>query len=86
MITNTCEALSRRNPDCYEKLEAWLAQGRTPLQLALHPIWWYPEPDLAVLHQSLRQRRLLELDRYLLKNFKTVFGGLIDTVACPMAP
>lgn len=77
---------SRRNPDCYEKLDAWLAQGLTPLQLALHPIWWYPETDLAVLHQSLRQRRLLELDRYLLANFKTVFGGLIKAVACPMAP
>jgi hypothetical protein len=77
---------SRRNPDFYGKLEAWLAQGRTPIQLTLHPIWWYPEPDLPVLHQSLRQRRLLELDRYLMKNFKTVFGDLIHGSARPTAP
>ncbi len=77
---------SRRNPDFYDKLEAWLAQGRTPLQLTLHPIWWYPEPDLPALHQRLRKRRLFELDRYLTKNFKSVFSGLIDGSAYPMAP
>jgi hypothetical protein len=77
---------SRRDPSFYPKLQACLAEGRTPLQLVLHPIWWYPEPDVAVLHRKLRERRLLQLDRYLKENFARVFGGLIEDVVPPSAP
>jgi hypothetical protein len=77
---------SRRDPGFYAKLQTCLAEGRTPLQLVLHPIWWYPEPDVAVLHRMLRERRLLQLDRYLKENFARVFGGLIEDVVHPSAP
>ena len=65
---------SRRSPEFYPKLQAWLQQGRTPIQLLLHPGWWYPTQNIEEYKNDLVTRRTHELERYLGTNFQKVFG------------
>ena len=66
---------SRRNADFYPQLVAYLRDGRSPLQLLLHPCWWYPEQDPVKFKNILIRRRKLELKSYLNKNFPKYMGG-----------
>ncbi len=68
---------SRRRLDFVPTLDSWLSGGRTPIQLLLHPEWWYPEPDIAKFWADLRRRRAQELETYMLLNFRRVFETVI---------
>jgi hypothetical protein len=67
---------SRRNREFYPLLVQWLEEGRNPIQLLLHPEWWYPEEDTVRFKEILLRRRLAELEEYLSTNFNKVFGDL----------
>ena len=73
---------SRRNKEFYPKLLVWLEQRKTPVQLLLHPDWWYPEYNITEFMNTLIKRRNSELKDYLRKNFFKVFGGLIEDENC----
>ncbi len=68
---------SRRQIAFWDRLQEWLREGRTPIQLLLHPVWWHPHPDIECLWKDLRARRVLELERYVLANFSKVFASVI---------
>jgi len=68
---------SRRSWDFRSRLDAWLAAGRSPIQLLLHPEWWHPHPTNGAIWEDLRGRRENELANYLLFNFRKVFSGVI---------
>jgi hypothetical protein len=63
---------SRKNRDFYPKLIKLLKANETPIQLLLHPIWWYPEDSLKNLKKTILERRLSELNIYLKNNFKNL--------------
>ncbi|MHA1264793.1 MAG: hypothetical protein ACTSRS_06105 [Candidatus Helarchaeota archaeon] len=63
---------SRKNHEFYDKLITLLEAQRTPIQLLLHPVWWYPEEDLLKLKAHLEERRLAELNMYLKTNFNNL--------------
>ena len=65
---------SRRNDEFYPRLQAWYQEDRTPIQLLLHPGWWYPEPDVTRFKSTLVKRRVHEIEGYLSTNFSKVFG------------
>jgi hypothetical protein len=65
---------SRRSAAFEEPLRAWLDQGRSPIQLLLHPGWWHPVADAEECRQALLRRRMAEVRRYLSDNFGKVFG------------
>ena len=69
---------SRRSPEFYTKLQTWLRQGRTPVQLLLHPGWWYPRQNVEEYRNDLVKRRIHEIDSYLGANFNKVFGELVS--------
>ncbi len=68
---------SRRNEKFYNKLIELLKNGSTPIQLLLHPCWWYPEKDINSFYEKLIKRRTSEIENYLKNNFNKVFGGLV---------
>lgn len=64
---------SRRSGKFYLELIKSLKQNKTPIQLLLHPCWWYPENNMRRFKNILVKRRICELESYLGKNFKKVF-------------
>lgn len=68
---------SRWNSSFYGKLMAWLAEGRTPLQLLTHPGWWGGHADADAIWHDIAARRQKELADYLLANFRKVFTGVV---------
>jgi len=69
---------SRRSRAFWPKLQEWLAQRRSPIQLLLHPEWWHPTSSPAMLWDQVRQRRIRELERYMTTHFRRVFEGVLD--------
>ena len=69
---------SRRDPSFLPTLRQWMEEGRAPLQLLLHPGWYYPEPDATQFRRDLVARRVNEVETYLESNFSKVFGGTTD--------
>ena len=67
---------SRRSLAFYDTLQLWMQESRTPIQLLLHPGWWYPEPDAHEFKRILMRRRVAEVEQYLSKNYNKVFGAL----------
>lgn len=68
---------SRRSWEFRERLTQWLIQGRTPIQLLLHPGWWHPHNDVNEIWDDLRNRRNDDLARYMVANFRKVFASVI---------
>jgi hypothetical protein len=69
---------SRRQLAFWPVLRDFMAEGRTPLQLLLHPVWWAPQDSVETLWQAVRARRENELARYVLANCGKVFSGVVD--------
>jgi hypothetical protein len=67
---------SRRSLAFWPRLQSWITEGRSPLQLLLHPVWWSGQEVPEIL-QALRARRAADLDRYVAENFGRVFGHLL---------
>jgi hypothetical protein len=67
---------SRRSLAFWPRLQSWISEGRSPLQLLLHPIWW-AGGDVPEILSGLRARSARELDQYLLENFRKVFSDLL---------
>lgn len=72
---------SRKNTAFYSKLIALLDQNKSPIQLLLHPVWWYPEENLSQLKDEIIKRRVLEISNYLKTNFQN-FKELIKDEDC----
>lgn len=70
---------SRRDSGFLPTLRQWMDEGQAPVQLLLHPGWYYPEPDALRFREDLLARRSREVDAYLESNFRKVFGGLGDS-------
>jgi len=68
---------SRRSWDFRARLTDWLAEGRSPIQLLLHPEWWHPHGSAEAIWEDLRDRRTDELARYMVTHFKKVFSPVI---------
>lgn len=68
---------SRRSWDFRERLTEWLIEGRVPIQLLLHPEWWHPHKDAAEIWNDLKRRRNDDLARYMVANFRKVFGSVV---------
>lgn len=71
---------SRRSSDFHPKLLEWLTEGRTPIQLLLHPEWWHPHESVAAIWEDILGRRVQEISEYMLQNFPKVFSGVIELV------
>ena len=69
---------SRRNVEFRGRLLAWIDEGRSPIQLLLHPGWWYDEPDIRKFKGALMRRRTSEVERYLRDHMRKVFGEVVD--------
>jgi hypothetical protein len=69
---------SRRSAEFHPRLIEWLAEGRTPIQLLLHPEWWHPHTSVEAIWADLQGRRLQELGDYMLANFPKVFSPVIS--------
>jgi hypothetical protein len=69
---------SRRDLGFWPLLEGWLRARRHPIQLLLHPVWWYPHATPELLWQDLKARREAELKRYMLTTCRQVFAGVIE--------
>ncbi len=63
---------SRKNEDFYLKLLNLLKEKISPIQLLLHPVWWYPVKDIVEFKDKLMKRHLSELKLYLKNNFKNL--------------
>ena len=74
---------SRRNVDFHDRLSAWMDEGRSPIQLLLHPGWWYAEPDMRKFKDMLVRRRASEVERYLADHMGKAFGRVIDDEDSP---
>jgi len=68
---------SRRSLDFWPKFTGWLAEGRSPIQLLLHPEWWHPVGSAAEFADELRRRRVWELERYMATHFRRVFENIL---------
>lgn len=68
---------SRRTDEFHPRLIEWLAEGRTPIQLLLHPEWWHPHASVEAIWADLQGRRMQELAEYMLANFRKVFSPVI---------
>ncbi len=73
---------SRRNKEFYFKLQNYIENDKTPIQLLLHPEWWYPENDIYKFKDLLVKRKTHELEIYLKNNFNKVFGNIIKDENC----
>ena len=69
---------SRRDAEFHDRLIAWIDEDRSPIQLLLHPGWWYDEPDIRRFKSALVHRRASEVERYLRDHMRKVFGEVID--------
>ena len=69
---------SRRSLDFLPRLREWLQEGRTPLQLLLHPAWWEPLDSAEAVWDHLRERRQAELEAYVCKEFSKVFSPILE--------
>ena len=69
---------SRRSAEFHGRLLAWLDEGRSPIQLLLHPGWWYDEPDIRKFKDALVCRRASEVERYLRGHMRKVFGEVVE--------
>jgi hypothetical protein len=70
---------SRRSLAFAARLSQWLAEGRTPIQLLLHPEWWETPADADSIWNTLRARRMAELEDYVAVNFRKVFSHILKT-------
>lgn len=68
---------SRRNSEFRGQILEAAAAGRTPLQLLLHPGWWYSQEDMTAFANQLLERRNAEVLAYLAVNFSAVFGPVV---------
>ncbi|WGF87858.1 hypothetical protein [Marinivivus vitaminiproducens] len=68
---------SRRSLAFQATLLAWLEEGRSPIQLLLHPEWWQHAPSVEAIWNEILARRERELELYLAENFAKVFGHLV---------
>jgi len=68
---------SRRSWEFRGRLDEWLAVGRSPIQLLLHPEWWHPHQTAVAVWEDLRARRENELAKYMVSNFEKVFAAVI---------
>lgn len=68
---------SRRSLEFVPILRGWLREGRNPVQILLHPEWWYSVASTADLWRDLRSRRESELMLYMVQNFGKVFGSVL---------
>lgn len=68
---------SRRNHRFKGQILSAARSGVNPLQLLLHPGWWFPEADMKIFADQLLARRRAEIVRYLRKNFAAVFTPVI---------
>lgn len=64
---------SRRSLGFLEKVDKWLEQGVSPVQLVLHPEWWTTHSGAEKIWDHLSARREWELAEYLRANFQSVF-------------
>jgi len=69
---------SRKNEEFYPKLMKLLNENRSPIQLLLHPAWWYPEKDVIKFKDKIVKRRISELNKYLKSNFKNLERHIED--------
>lgn len=79
---------SRRNNKFKGQIINAAQSGVNPLQLLLHPCWWYPEADMKAFADRVLARRRAETVRYLRKNFAAVFTPVIaaDEEQGPTSP
>lgn len=70
---------SRRNNRFKGQILSAAQSGLSPLQLLLHPCWWYPEADMRAFADLVLARRRAEIVRYLRKNFAAVFSPVIPS-------
>ena len=70
---------SRRSLDFATHLRQWLVEGRTPIQLLLHPEWWETHADVGAIWNTLRARRMADLEEYVAANFRKVFSHILKT-------
>lgn len=63
-----------RNFEFFSKLENLIKNKQGPIQWLTHPGWWEPGDDLAIFN-LIRDRRSVEIKKYLHENFRKVFGG-----------
>ena len=68
---------SRRSLDFVPHLGRWLREGRTPIQLLLHPEWWETSAGADDVWNTLRIRRMAELEEYVTVNFRKVFAHML---------
>ncbi|HEY2013017.1 MAG TPA: hypothetical protein VGH38_05915 [Bryobacteraceae bacterium] len=68
---------SRRSLAFWPKLTEWLEEGRSPIQLLLHPEWWHSVSSTAEFADELRRRRVWELECYMATHFRRVFEGVV---------
>lgn len=69
---------SRRDAGFHARLVDWMGERRAPIQLLLHPGWWYDEPDIRGFKDALVSRRSAELEAYLRDHMRKVFGEVVD--------
>jgi hypothetical protein len=72
---------SRRSDEFWPRLAEWLGEGRTPIQLLLHPEWWHPHGSAEAIWADLSGRRMQELSEYMLANFRKVFSTVIPSTS-----
>ena len=63
-----------RNFEFFSKLEYLIDSRRGPIQWLTHPGWWEAGDDLDIFN-LIRNRRSVEVKKYLHLNFRKVFGG-----------
>ena len=68
---------SRRNTVFKGQVLEAAKSGANPLQLLLHPAWWYPESDMGAFASRVLDRRRGEATAYLRENFAAVFGPVV---------
>jgi hypothetical protein len=69
---------SRKSLEFINPLRQWLDEGRTPLQVLLHPEWWESDAEAETVWNTLRARRLAELEDYVTVNFRKVFAPILQ--------
>lgn len=74
---------SRRNGVFRGQVLSAVKSGATPVQLLLHPAWWYPESDMKAFADRILARRRTETAEYLLENFAAVFGPVLGSAEEP---
>lgn len=68
---------SRRNHEFYPQLQAWMKEQVEEVQLLLHPVWWCGIESMVDLKRVICERKIAELEQYLIMNFRKVFEQII---------